>query len=181
VPWRVKLFVGTEASHGYFSSDQFDYAGVLGGFGQNGDYYDHNPDELPQSQRPPTEESQRPDASIPGGDTQILRYALGSQYSTAKNPVVGPSGPHAGLRRSQASLDALESQDAITRRESNFPKKKTVSSPLDPNWQLPSNAVGLYETPQVMPSYASIHSKSSYRSNYEQTSAKRGSGIFSQR
>ena len=166
----------TETSHGNCSSSLFDYGGFIGGFGQNGDYYDQHPDELPQSQRPPTEESQRPDASLPSGETQMLQYALGSQNSTAKRPTVGPA-----LNRSQASLDALESQVPIFRSKTKFPKKKIASSPPDPNWKMPSNILDLHETPQRTPSYPSLHSISNYKPNYEQTSTKRGSSIFSQR
>jgi hypothetical protein len=152
----------------------------VGGFGQNGDYYDQHPDELPQSQRPPTEESQRPDSSIPGGETQMLQFALGSQNSTAKRPAGAPSRS-AGLNGSQASLDALESQVPILRSKATFPKKKIASSPPDPNWKLPSNVLNLHETPQRTPSYPSIHSNSNYKPNYEHNSTNRGSSMFSQR
>lgn len=179
--WSDEVFVGTETSRGRCSSSQFDYGGFMGGFGQNGDYYDQHPDELPQSQRPPTEESQRPDASLPGGETQMLQYALGSHNSAAKGPNVGPSRSLAGLIGSQASLDALESQIPTFRRKSNPPKKKIASSPPDPNWKMPSNVLNLHETPQRTPSYPSLHSNSNYRPNYEETSTKRGSGVFSQR
>jgi hypothetical protein len=174
---RPKVFVGTETSRNYYSSSHFDYGGFVGGFGQNGDYYDQHPDELPQSQRPPTEESQRPDASFPGGDTQMLQYALGSQNSTAKGPTVGPSRYLAGLDGPQASLDALESQVPIFHRS---PKKKIVSSPPDPDWKMPANVMDLYETPQRTPSYPSLQSNLNYKPNYEQTPAKHSSGIFSQ-
>lgn len=150
----------------------------MGGFGQNGDYYDQHPDELPQSQRPPTEESQRPDASFPGGDTQMLQYALGSQNITAEGLIVGPSRSLARRDGSQASLDGLESQAAVLPKKPTVPKR---SSPLNPNWQLPANVLNLHETPQRTPSYPSIHSNSNYKPNYEQTPTKRGSGIFSQR
>lgn len=159
----------------------FDYGGFTGGFGQNGDYYDQHPDELLQSQRPPTEESQRPDASLPGGETQMLQYALGSQKSTAKCATVGPSRTLAGLNGSQASLDALESQVPNFHGRTNFPRKKITSSPPDPNWKIPSNVLNLHETPQRTPSYPSIHSNSNYQPNYEQTSVRQGSSIFSQR
>jgi hypothetical protein len=153
----------------------------MGGFGQNGDYYDQHPDELPQSQRPPTDESQRPDASFPGGDTQMLRYALGSQFGIAKGPTAGPSGPLAGRDGSQPSLDALESQVPLFHQKQTFPRKKIVSSPPDPNWKMPSNIMDLHETPQRTPSYPSVHSNSNYKPKYEQTPTKRSSGIFSQK
>lgn len=156
----------------------FDYGGSIGGFGQNGDYYDQHPDELPQSQRPPTEESQRPDASFPGGDTQMLQYALGSQNSTSKHPTVGPSRTLVGLHGSQAALEALESQVPNFRSKTHFPRKKITNSPPDPNWKMPSNVLNLRETPQRTPSYPSLHSNSNHQPNYEQASIIQTSSIF---
>ena len=111
----------------------------------------------------------------------MLQYALGSHNSTTNRHTVGPSRTHVGLNGSQASLDALESYDPNLRSKTTFPKKKITSSPPDPNWKMPSNILDLHETPQRTPSYPSIHSNMIYQPNYEQTSAKPGSSIFTQR
>jgi hypothetical protein len=171
VAWRIKLFAGTETSRDYCSNTQFKDESIMGDFGQNDDYRDRHPDELPVSQHPPTDESQCPDSSRPYGVTETPQHALGSQSCIVEGLAGGPSRPLLDLDGSPASLGALE---PLIRKKSTSRKQRIAKSLPDPNWRMPPDALGLHEAPQRTTSYPPVH-------NVEQTPTNRGSSICGHR